>query len=73
MSMTGSEIEALLNGPALAPPAGVTVHLGKYTGTFHSAAYIFPGVTMALATISVFIRIYTKAFLDRNFLLEDCK
>ena len=66
-------LQALLNGPAGLPPAGV---LPNFENPQQNLAFIFR-LTTALAlsfpTVAVVIRIYTKRCLIRSMGYEDCR
>ncbi|KAB8297965.1 hypothetical protein EYC80_001742 [Monilinia laxa] len=71
--MTGlspSQVEELLQGPALNPPPGVTPNFDN-PYTLLPAADAVKIVTTVLATLAIFIRIYTKWRIIRVVHLED--
>ncbi|KAA8570969.1 hypothetical protein EYC84_000344 [Monilinia fructicola] len=71
--MTGlspSQIEELLQGPALNPPPGVTPNFNN-PYTLLPAADAVKIATTVLATLAIFIRIYTKWRIIRVVHLED--
>ena len=67
-----AELQAILNGPAATPPAGVTPN-------FHDPPNLNVVITLVLtlctsfATLAVLLRMYTKQFLIRSWAYEDCK
>lgn len=67
-----AELQAILNGPAVAPPAGVTPN-------FYSPAnldrFVILTLTLCitLSTFAVLTRLYTKKFLIRSWAYEDCE
>lgn len=70
-SLTPAEIQELLNGPGLTPPPGIIpnfINPTNETGTNIAANTI----CLAIATICLFIRMYTKVFLVK-YGWEDCK
>jgi hypothetical protein len=67
-----AERESLLNSPALAPPEGVTPTVGNPTKD--NVLAITPLVVcVALATVLVGSRIYSRVFYFRRVRAEDCK
>ncbi|KAI9649568.1 hypothetical protein NHQ30_002148 [Ciborinia camelliae] len=71
--MTGlspSQVEELLQGPALKPPPDVTPNFDN-PYTLLPAANAVKIITTVLATLAIFIRIYTKWRIIRQVNLED--
>ena len=71
-SLPPINIEALLNGPGLAPPHGVIpnfIHPSGQQGVIIAAN----AICVAIATISLLIRMYTKVFLVKRYGWEDCE
>lgn len=64
-------LEARLNGPAMAPPAGL---YSNFKDPSNMNDYIIMTLVfcMTFSTVSVLVRMYTKLFLIRKVLLEDC-
>ncbi|KAF7925760.1 uncharacterized protein EAE98_006985 [Botrytis deweyae] len=69
MGMSQSQIE-LLEGPALTPPPGVTSNFDN-PYSLRPAADAVKIVTTILATLAIFIRVYTKWRIIREVHLED--
>ena len=65
-------IQSLLNGPAGAPPAGVTPNFDSPENQA-VALYVVATLTLSFATIAVVIRIYSKHVLLHSTGYEDCK
>lgn len=72
MSLSPEYLEAILNGPALLAPPGVTTNFNSKDS---NAVYVLPvAVTVAsITTILLILRIYTKRVLTRSMAWEDCK
>ncbi|TGO23838.1 hypothetical protein BPAE_0120g00170 [Botrytis paeoniae] len=69
LGMSQSQIE-LLEGPALTPPPGVTSNFDN-PYSLRPAADAVKIVTTILATLAIFIRVYTKWRIIREVHLED--
>lgn len=65
-------IQALLNGPGLAPPPGQVPNL-KDPPNERTTMIVVYTVYLLLTTVAVFIRMYTKAFIARRVEVEDCE
>ena len=65
------EIEALLNGPAGPPPAGIQPNFDD-PANLDTIIYITKTVALTLVTLAVFIRIYTRHVLLRSMGYDDC-
>jgi hypothetical protein len=63
--------EAILNGPALAPPEGVVPVLDSPPNQ-NVLALVITTILLFLATSSVILAGYSKVFRVRRFYLEDC-
>jgi hypothetical protein len=63
---------ALLNGPAIPPPLGVKPNFEHPPNSKH-IGWIFILLGLTLATISVCARLYSRAFLTKKVMIEDCK
>lgn len=61
----------LLNGPALAPPPGVTAQLVDPPNLHHLTIAIF-ALCICLATVALLLRVGTKLFIIRQLAVEDC-
>ena len=66
------DLEALLNGPAGTPPAGIQPNFDQ-PANLNTVIYITNTITLILATLAVFIRIYTRHFLLRSMGYDDCE
>lgn len=68
---TPEQVQALLNGPARAPPAGVPPNLENPPNLNH---YLIITLVLCVlfSTLAVLIRMYTKFFLIRSVAYEDC-
>ena len=72
MASEQEKMLALLNGPAGAPPPGMTPNL---VNPPNLDAIIIPTLSLCITvtTIVVVIRLYSKLFLIRSIAYEDCK
>lgn len=69
--LTPEQHKALLEGPASAPPQGQVSNLDDPPNSYLQWRALF--VTLwAVASACVFIRIYAKAFVVRQFRKSDC-
>ncbi|KAJ8105749.1 hypothetical protein OPT61_g9993 [Boeremia exigua] len=66
--MNQSTIDALLDGPALAPPPGVTPNFVNPANLSHPELAV---LQLTLATLVVWMRIYTKLRVLKRMLAED--
>ena len=66
------QLEVLLNGPAVTPPAGTVSNLDN-PPNIDAICYMTFFLCMSLATLAVVIRLYTKRFLIRCIAYEDCE
>lgn len=71
-SLSPSKAQELLNGSALNPPTGVIPNF-ENPYTFLPVADAVKVVTTVLATLAIFIRIYTKWRIVKQMHLEDCR
>ena len=71
-SLTPGEIQRLLNGPAIAPPAGSTSKL-EDPPNMDTVCYLTLYLCLGCATLAVIMRIYTKRFLVHAIAYEDCE
>lgn len=65
-------LEARLNGPAMAPPPGLYTNFIDPLN-LHVYGIITLVFCMTFSTVAVLVRMYTKIFLLRKVLLEDCQ
>ncbi|KAJ4984261.1 integral membrane protein [Stagonosporopsis vannaccii] len=63
-------MDAILNGPALAPPPGVKPNFDDPKDLSHPELAI---LQLLVATLVVAMRVYTKMGVLRNMLVEDCE
>lgn len=69
--LSPEKLEALLNGPAQAPPAGITSQLDNPPN--HRAASSAVLITCLIVTsIAVAMRLYTKVRVIRKLDIADC-
>lgn len=68
---TPDEIQALLNGPGLKPPDGEDVNLTDPPNQFTTMIVVYT-IYLALCTIAIAIRMYTKIFIIKKVNSEDC-
>lgn len=60
-----------LNGPAMVPPPGVTPNFVDPPNQRHIVLFVLI-FYMTLSTIVILMRMYTKIFLLRKTVFEDC-
>ena len=69
---TPGQFQAIINGPAGRPPAGVTPN-------FHNPSslnrFVAPILTLCITftTLAILTRMYTKKFLIKSWAYEDCR
>lgn len=68
---TLEQLQALLNGPAGTPPAGV---VPNFDNPPNLNAFLIVTLTLALTfgTLAILMRMYTKLFIVRSTAYEDC-
>lgn len=67
-----AEVQILLNGPAGEPPPGTLPNFSNPPNL--DAVYIATtAICGSVSFLAVLIRMYTKLFLIRSLVLEDCK
>jgi hypothetical protein len=69
-TMNQSMIDAILDGPALAPPPGVRPNFENPDNLSHPE---LAWLQLIIATVVVVMRVYTKLGVVRNMLAEDCE
>lgn len=69
--LPAAEQQALLDGPALAPPAGVVSNFDNPPNNNGLAQGVI-ATCITVATLCLVARVYTKLFCVRKFKLEDC-
>lgn len=67
-----AEFQAVLNGPAASPPAGVTPNFNDPPNLDRAVAVVLT-LCIFLSTVAVLLRLYTKKFLIRSWAYEDCE
>ena len=65
------ELEALLNGPASTPPAGMQPKFDD-PPNLNTIIYVTKTIALTLTTLAVFIRVYTRHVLIRSMGYDDC-
>lgn len=70
--MTPAQLDAIMNGPALTPPAGVTPNFQNPPNQ-NTMARAVTGVCLAVAALLVGLRVYVKVFCTKRCRLEDCE
>ena len=68
---TPEQLQALLDGPALAAPPGVIPNFSDPPSSYDAAVAINI-VFLALSTLTLAMRIYTKARIMHQMALADC-
>ncbi|KAI1483881.1 hypothetical protein F4774DRAFT_423425 [Daldinia eschscholtzii] len=68
--LSPEEQEAILDGPALSPPPGVTPNLESPPNQ-NAAGLVAIALTMAAGTIAISLRGYSRVFITRKLFLED--
>lgn len=68
--MNQSQIDAMLDTPALAPPSGVKANFDNPDNLSHPELAV---LQLVVATVVVGLRIYTKLGVVRKMLAEDCE
>lgn len=69
--LSPQQLQALLNAPAGAPPAGVTPNFSDPTN-LNGLVILVLVLCLVFATMAVLMRVYTKCFLIRSWDYEDC-
>lgn len=67
-----TDLQAILNGPALAPPKGVTPQFVN-PPNLNTLGFTVIGIFLALAVLAFAVRMYTKGRILRNVASEDCE
>ena len=71
-SLPQAQVEELLNGPGLAPPNGIIPNF-KDPSSQKQVVIAANVICLVIASIGLFIRVYTKVFLVKRYGWEDCK
>ncbi|KAI1770226.1 hypothetical protein F4818DRAFT_433856 [Hypoxylon cercidicola] len=69
-SLPPGQQDAILNSPALSPPAGVVPNFSD-PPNFNAGCYAITSVCLVISTICVLTRLYTKFFLIKRLRIED--
>ena len=70
-SLTPAQLQALLDGPAGVPPPGVIPNFVD-PPNYDTRAVTVMAIGSTVSMFVLLIRIYTKAFIIRSLVLEDC-
>lgn len=71
-NMNPSQVDALLDGPALAPPPGIEPNLVNPPDKI-VASYLVTCFSLAISTLAVLVRMYTRAFVVKQVNFPDCE
>jgi hypothetical protein len=71
-ALSPAQQQTVLDGPALPPPEGMQSNFDN-PPSFNTGGYIVVSFCLAISTAFVFIRIYSRAFLTKQFRIEECK
>ena len=66
------KLQVLLDGPAMAPPRGLTSNFIDPQNRQHDIIVALT-LCMTLAAIAILMRMYTKLFIIRKMASEDCE
>ena len=69
--LSSQDQQSILDGPALSPPDGVTPIFEKAPRRNGETITIFT-ICLAMTTIAVFGRVYTRVFLLKKVQAQDC-
>ena len=69
---TPEQLQELLNGPAQEPPVGAVPNF-KDPSNLNNYLIWALVLCVFVATLTLFLRLYTKAFIIRSIAYEDCK
>lgn len=72
MALTAAAEQAKLNGPAMAPPPGVIPNFVDPPNLLHIFILVLT-LCVSLPTIAILLRMYTKLFILRKVVFEDCR
>lgn len=70
--LTPEQLQELLDGPAVAPPAGIIPNLA-HPPNIHTVCYLTFSLCVSFTSLAVVIRMYTKRVLIRSIAYEDCE
>lgn len=69
---TSGQLQTLLDGPAVKPPAGITSSL-DHPPNIDTFYYLTIALCVSFASLAVMLRVYTKLVLIRSIAYEDCE
>lgn len=69
---TPGQLQTLLDGPAVPPPAGIIPNL-VHPPNIDTVCYLTFSLCVSFAGLAVIIRVYTKRVLIRSIAYEDCE
>lgn len=67
-----SNLTDLLEGPSAAPPPGIISQLDNPPNQ-KTVTEFLPSISIALATVAVAMRVYSRIFVTQKFGLSDCE
>lgn len=70
MSLSPEAVAKLLAQPALSPPSGVTPGFDNPPNT-NGLAWFVTTFCMVIATLCIFLRLYSRCWLDKTLRLEE--
>lgn len=70
--MSSAALQKLLDGPAMKPPLGIKPNFTD-PPNFRTAMLVVEVIFLVIPTLAIFMRLYTKARINRNVTLDDCK
>ena len=71
-SLNPAQLQTLLDGPAGTPPPGIIPNFNDPV-SLDTATVAIVVLGIALSTLAVTARFYTKVYIIRSLVLEDCK
>lgn len=71
MEMSAKKLQAILDGPAMAPPPGVIPNFIDPPNLQHRVIITLT-LCITLSTLTVMLRICTKIFIVRKTTIDDC-
>lgn len=70
MSLSSAEVEALLDAPAMQPPAGVTPNFDNPPNQ-NMLAWFVTTFCMVISTICLLVRLYSRVWKQRKFKITE--
>ena len=70
--LTPKQLQELLDGPAVAPPASIIPNLA-HPPNIDTVCYMTFSLCVSFVSLAVIIRMYTKRVLIRSIAYEDCE